>query len=295
MSLFTGLSVMPSKLRYKLLVAFCLMSLVPLLVGAYIASLFVHFPFTADTGTLLTLTLVMGFSLVLSVLGYHVTQKLVLPIIDVSRAAQQIAAGRLDEKPPDAKGSEELEELTRSLVTISRNAKELLDKVEKLSMKDKLTGLYNVTYLRERLEEEIQRAIHFQRPCSFALIAIDRYHEMLSRTSAAHCDEMLKMVAKILASNLSGFDRAAHIRNGEFAIIFSDKNKKRAIEIMDRIRRDVSASLLRSSEREEFKITISAGVSENPLDGVSTEELYKKAEWRVDSARKTGDAVEAFA
>ena len=50
-------------------------------------------------------------------------------------------------------GTDELEELSRSLRVISKNAKELLDKVEKLSPRDKLTGLYNVSYIRERLDD----------------------------------------------------------------------------------------------------------------------------------------------
>ena len=153
-------SILPTKLKYRMLVGFCLMSILPLLAGAYIASLFIHFPF-GNTQTHMTIVTLVGMlSLSLSLLGFHVTRQMMLPISDVSAAAQNIAAGKLDEGPHAAADTtDEIQDLTRSLKMISRNAKELLEKVEKLSLRDKLTGLYNASYIRERMDEEIQRAV----------------------------------------------------------------------------------------------------------------------------------------
>ena len=206
------------------------MSVLPILAGVYVASLFIKFPFEMTPESLWTVTLVMLFSLALSFFGYLITRQIFGPIADISLAAKKIAQGKLDDTTSAAAmGSDELEDLSKSLRAISQNARELLDKVEKLSMKDKLTGLYNATYIRERLNEEIQRAIHYQRPCSFALINIDGFNRFVMKHGLDASDDVLKKVAKILEKNLPELDRVARIRKDEFAIIFPDKNKKKAI------------------------------------------------------------------
>ena len=285
--------VMPTKLRYRLLTSFCLMSLLPTLAGVYIASLFVRFPFEVTSENMITISLVILFSLVLSYFGFLIAKQMVHPIVDVSQAAQHIAEGKLNEKPVEFKGADELEDLTRSLRTISSNARELLDKVDKLTLKDKLTGLYNASYIRERLSEEIQRAIHYQRPCSFVYFVIDDFDQFTLTYGAVAAETVLKAMANVLNAELSEFDRAARIQKGEFGIIFFDKNKKKAIEF--------SESILRSIEKSSFakfgggELTVSIGLSENPLDGVTAHDLYTKAQDRSKvSAQRGKNKIEAF-
>jgi diguanylate cyclase (GGDEF)-like protein len=291
---------MPTKSKYRLLVSFCLMSVVPVLVGVYIASLFIKFPFEDNSSeNIATITLVSLFSLVLSYLGYLVTRGIVHPMEEVSQAAQKIAEGRVEEPIliENVKGCDELEELSYSLKTISSNAKELLEKVEKLSLKDKLTGLYNASYIRERLDEEIQRAIHYQSPCSFAYFSIENMDLYTSRYGQAAAEEALKMIANIFNRYVSDFDKAARVTKEEFVIIFPDKNKKKAIEAVERIEKDIDQSVfLKVAPDDKTRYKVFAGVSEDPLDGVSATELYNKAQRRSRLAMARGDGlVEAFA
>ena len=292
MSFQFNFKVMPTKLRYRLLTAFCLMSLLPTLAGVYIASLFVKFPFEVTSENLITISLVILFSLSLSYFGFQIAKQMVHPIAEVSLAAQSIAEGKLDVKPVEFKGADELEELTRSLKTISSNARELLDKVDKLTLKDKLTGLYNASYIRERLNEEIQRAIHYQRPCSFAYFVIDNFDSFAAASGAQASDAVLKGFANVFNAELSEFDRAARIHKGEFGIIFFDKNKKKAIEFTERI----CHSILKSSFVKVGEgLTVSIGLSENPLDGVTAHDLYMKAQQRSETAAQKGkNQIKAF-
>lgn len=280
------IGAMPTKLRYKLGVAFCLMSLLPTLAGIFIASLFIKFPFSAHPMNLLVVSLVSLCSLCLSLLGYSVTKHLALPIVDAARAARQIAEG----KPTSldaVKGAEELEDLSRSLKTISLNARELLEKVELLSMRDKLTGLYNASYIRERLHEEILRAIEFQRPCSFACFQLVGLEGIVERHGVVGADELLVDAAKVFNRHLSEFDRAARLAKDEFAIIFPGKNKKKTIENVERILKEMAA--LASG------LHFAVGISENPLDGASVEELFAQALGRLQIAKAKGSpSVEAF-
>lgn len=294
--LVQNIQTMHAKLRYKLLLAFCLMSILPILVGVYIASLFIQFPFEASGANLTTIGLVTACSLTLSFLGFQVTKQLVGPIVEATAVAQKIAQGDVEQAPEMKGGGEELEELSKSLRMISLNAKELLEKVDRLSMKDKLTGLHNATYIRERLNEEIQRASHYQRPCSFAYFIIDRFDIRVAEQGEAAAEDLLKQVAKTLQSVLTEFDRAARLNRNEFALILPDKNKKKAIEIVESICRSISESEVFRASGEGTGLRIFAGISENPLDGASAEQLFLKAQSRVRTAKGSGSKpVEAFA
>lgn len=297
MSAVPKMKVMPSKIRYKLLVSFCLMSLLPILAGVYVASLFVKFPFEVNGANLVTISLITVFSITLSFLGYLITKQIFAPISNIAAKAHQIAEGKLEEeKAIESDGSDEVEDLVKSLKTISKNARELLDKVEKLSLNDKLTGLYNATYIRERLNEEIKRAIHYQCPCSFAYFNIDGFKNYVMKYGMEASDEVLKSVARILEKNLSEFDRAARLTKDEFVIIFPDKNKKKAIQAVENISKDIAAFAFGTKTGEEAEhLTVSVGISENPIDGVSSDELYVKARDRMTIAKKKGkNTIEAF-
>lgn len=286
---------LPTKLRYKLLISFTLMSLVPLLVGVYVITLLVGFPFKISPQNLTTVSFVMTFSLALACLGYKITQQLITPIVDVNRVAKNMAKGDLQAQAT-ATGSEELEELSHSLQVISKNARELLERVERLSLKDKLTGLYNVSYIRERLNEEIQRAIHHQRPCSFVYFAIDRFEAYSFKHGSAASEEILKSIAGILSVHLAEFDRAARINQYEFALIFPEKNKRKTIEIMERIQKSLIELFSKTLDDRQGALNFSVGISENPLDGISADELYLKAQDRVKTAKANGsNLIEAFA
>lgn len=283
MAIKTHNHILPTKLKYLLLVGFCLMSLIPMLAGVYLMSLLMDPGGMSSQPKLFTISTVALFSILMATLGFFVIKQLLMPLLQVKEAAENIAAGRLDDEPKVATTNDELQDLTQSLKKISRNAKDLLEKVEKLSLRDKLTGLYNAAYIRERLDEEIQRAIHYQRPCSFAYIAVKNYEGMAGKLGEEASEGALKRVADILNGHMNEFDRAARIGRGEFAVIFPDKNKKKCIEFIEKMGQEAP---------KDFPLC--AGISENPIDGVEADSLFVKAQDRMKAASQSGKLLEAF-
>lgn len=288
------LGVMPTKLKYKLFVSFCLMSILPLLVGIYVAAMLMKSQL--DMMTILSVSMVLLFVLALSMLGFQVTKQMTHPIEDVAAAAKNIAEGKLEGSQQNFTGSDELEELSRSLKMITKNARDLLDKVDSLSLKDKLTGLYNANYIRERLEEEIQRAIHYQNPCSFAYFSAINFESYQMQQGQAKTEDALKSIADIIHKHLAKLDRAARLTNGDFAVIYPGKNKKNAIEVTERMRQEIMMQPFAKKEAgRDASLVLCAGISEDPLDGVSAELLFIKAQDRMKSLKaKQQSSVEAF-
>lgn len=83
------LSLVPAGLRYKLVIVFSLMSIIPLMVSVYIVTNFV-FPYVGITGSI---SLIVGISIFIALLGFILAKNMIEPIIDIAIEAKLIAGG----------------------------------------------------------------------------------------------------------------------------------------------------------------------------------------------------------
>ena len=163
----------------------------------------------------------------------------------------------------------------------------LMHRVEKLEIKDALTGLYNASFIRNRLQEEIKRAIAYQRPCAFITIDVDNFKLFHQNFGSIQAERALKRIASLIRDTVSEVDRVGRTGDDEFAIVLPEKNKLRAKEIAEDIRKKIEFIFSEEQDTNK-KITVSGGVSENPLDGIDAEELISKAKELVNLAKGQG-------
>jgi diguanylate cyclase (GGDEF)-like protein len=163
----------------------------------------------------------------------------------------------------------------------------LLKKAEEMSIKDDLTGLYNLNFIKECLEDEIKRAIMFQRPCSFVVFNIDNFDKYRNENGEMPTERVLKKVARTIRENATQIGKSARLGGDEFAVLLPEKNKKEATLIAERIRRKAEELLLNDTA-EGRGLTVSGGVSENPLDGATVGELMDKAKDALSTAKSQG-------
>jgi len=180
----------------------------------------------------------------------------------------------------------ELMKVFAKQMTIAIETDILSKKTETLAIKDELTDLYNKSFILVRLEEEIKRAIFYQRPCSFVIFNIDGFREFRDKHGELAAEETLRRLAKLIRDNMIPVGKAARVEADEFAILLPEKNKKQAAYIAEEIRKKVeSTNLLKEGSA---RLTVSGGVSENPLDGATADELFKKATEALKQAKSEG-------
>ncbi len=163
----------------------------------------------------------------------------------------------------------------------------LLHRVERLEIKDVLTGLYNQTFIQSRLQEEIKRAISCQRPCAFILLNIDNFADFHNNFGSLQAEAVLKRVASLIKDSVSDIDRVARFSDNEFAVVLPEKNKRSTLEVAENIRKKIEFAFNEEQEPRR-KITVSGSVSENPLDGINAEELINKAKALLNVAKEQG-------
>jgi len=82
-------------------------------------------------------------------------------------------------------------------------------------------------------------------------------------------------------------DRVGRTDNDEFSLILPEKNKRQAQEVAEEICKKIQSSFC--ADRDDTRcLTLSAGVSENPLDGVQVEQLITKAKELLKKAKTGG-------
>ncbi|MCM8760876.1 MAG: diguanylate cyclase [Candidatus Omnitrophica bacterium] len=171
-------------------------------------------------------------------------------------------------------------------ITIAIESDILNKRNEELITRDDLTGLFNKRYILSRLEEEIKRAIFYQRPCSFIAFNIDNFTKFRESRGELAAEEALKRIAKIIKDNTSPVGKAARIGGDEFAMLLPEKNKREAAYIAEEVRKKIEAANV--LKEGKASLTVSVGVSENPIDGATSDELYKKAMDSIERAKMQG-------
>jgi diguanylate cyclase (GGDEF)-like protein len=172
-------------------------------------------------------------------------------------------------------------------ITIAIESDMLDRKNKELAIKDDLTGLFNKRYIITRLEEEIKRAIFYQRPCAFVAFRIDNFKLFRETNGEIASEDALKRVARIIKDNNVPVGIAARIGGSEFAMLLPEKNKKEASLIAEEVRKKVEIANMLKDGRAS--LTVTAGVSENPIDGATSDELFMKAVSSLERLKTPGN------
>ena len=218
---------------------------------------------------------------------FHLKNILALPVYLRGGVRAIFAIGNAREDFIYRKEDIELLDVFSKQIAIAIENDLLMSKVEKLEIRDALTGLYNLSYIKSRLQEEIKRAITYQRPCAFITFDIDHFKKYYDYFGSLSSEAILKKIATLISSSVTEVDRVARTADDEFAVILPERNKRQANDIAENIRKKIEFTF--NEEDEPVKrLTVSAGISENPLDGVSSEELITCACEALKIAKEQG-------
>jgi len=203
--------------------------------------------------------------------GYGIKNAFICPVRFYGLAMGLVVTGNGRAGFTFDKNDLEILEIFVKQIVIAIEDNLLRNKVKELEMKDGLTGLYNERYIRERLDEEIRRAVLYQRPCSFALLNIGGFKEYAREYGKSRGEEVLKKAAAILKDNAEEVDKVGRFEEELFAVILFEKNKGEANRIMQHLKESIKERLGIEG------LTLNYGLSANPVDGENAGELIAEA------------------
>jgi len=138
-----------------------------------------------------------------------------------------------------------------------------LDDVRRESMLDPLTKIANRKSFDEGLDTAIAEASSSKEPLSLMLVDIDHFKNFNDTYGHQTGDQVLRLVAMTLKSNIRGKDLAARSGGAEFVAVLPFTAIEGAITTAENIRRAIQAKeLLKRSTNEKLgRITASFGVA----------------------------------
>ena len=152
--------------------------------------------------------------------------------------------------------------------------REIREELNRLSITDDLTGLFNQRHFYNRLREEIGRTNRLEHPLSLILLDLDNFKEYNDRYGHLAGDKMLAKCGKIILSNIrENVDIAFRYGGDEFAVILVEAGTNIAENISERLEEGFS---------EDGTVTASTGIatyskemSETDFIALTDKNLYR--------------------
>ncbi len=164
-------------------------------------------------------------------------------------------------------------------------------RIERLSVTDALTGLYNRRFFNETLEKELGRATRDNKMLGFAMADVDFFKQYNDHYGHQKGDEVLKAISQTLQRRMSrSSDFCFRLGGEEFGIIFSDLSPNQALGFAETIRASIEALAIEHRWGcEENVITASFGLlCISPAPGITVDTIYRKADQALYSAKQEG-------
>ncbi len=171
-------------------------------------------------------------------------------------------------------------------ITIRKQTETALRKSEEelrlLAITDSLTGLYNRRHFNKLAEDEIGRALRYQRPLSVMMFDIDFFKRVNDTFGHTNGDMVLKMVAKTTKEMLRATDISARYGGEEFVVLLPETPVAQAAVLTERLRRQIEITPVQV-EKCQITVTASFGVSDY-LGKTNAKPLERVLSEFVDSA-----------
>jgi diguanylate cyclase (GGDEF)-like protein len=160
----------------------------------------------------------------------------------------------------------------------------LLKELERLSITDALTNVYNRRHLDATLKTELSRAQATSAPMAVIMIDVDFFKKFNDTYGHDQGDRVLKMAGQVMNETARMYDVPCRYGGEEFTVILPSTDPKGAMHFSERLRKNVEAMTV-----DGLKVTISLGVACYPMIEVAAPEaLIEAADVAMYRSKESG-------
>ena len=224
--------------------------------------------------------LVVGAIAILAAL--RIAQSIVKPIHALALGARRINEGLVGVKIPKGAPDEigmmidtfnemamkitlsqaELQYKNKMLNSQNDTLQDMNDRLEKLSVTDGLTGLFNHRHFWNLLNTELTRVNLHGANLALVLLDLDDFKRVNDKFGHAVGDQLLVTVANVLRETIRDTDIVARYGGEEFAVLLPDTDESGVQQVAEKVRASIEAIRFSVAETDIIlKVTVSIGVS----------------------------------
>ena len=164
--------------------------------------------------------------------------------------------------------------------------------IEKMSITDDLTQVFNRRHFHTRLDEEIERARRYDHPMSLLMMDLDHFKTINDRHGHQTGDEVLRTVAALIRSKTRSADIVARYGGEEFVVLLPETKQEIAKVTAEKLRTVIEQYPFTPENQSSIHVTASFGVSSlNMSDKNSTgiaDRIVKMADDAMYQAKQDG-------
>jgi diguanylate cyclase (GGDEF)-like protein/PAS domain S-box-containing protein len=166
--------------------------------------------------------------------------------------------------------------------------RQLEDELRRLSVSDKLTGLYNQSHFFHRLEVEKERSIRLKHDLSLLYFDLDHFKQLNDRLGHREGDQVLVQIGRVLFETIrKEVDSAFRYGGDEFTVLLPGADTMQACRFAERVRR-------RIEELDMNGVRASMGICQFDPNNRALQLVEKADEAMYTAKRAAGNCVAAF-
>ena len=233
-----------------------------------------------------TLSSVVVLVLSIGLMAYLLGLTIVRPLNRLTDGAAQVAKGDLEiDLPVVTRG--ELGSMTRVFNDMVARLRSGREELERLSITDDLTGLYNRRHVMSVLGAEVARFDRQAVPFAVLMVDIDHFKKYNDSFGHQAGDAVLARIGALFLDQLREVDCAARYGGEEFLITLPQTKLERAVEVAERIQARVAKEKF-AGKTKQVSITLSVGAAEYPEHGDTPELVVAAADAALYQAKRRG-------
>lgn len=163
--------------------------------------------------------------------------------------------------------------IKRELALVTRALQDTNQRLERMTLLDPLTELYNRRGVQQALAREIQWAIRHDWSLLAIIVDVDDFKRINDTLGYAVGDIVLREIASALKKSVRLTDHVGRIGGDEFLILLPGTDLEEGGKIADRIRLLVANTMLLLSQRKREMVTVSLGLAPVPRHALYIDEM----------------------
>jgi len=209
-----------------------------------------------------------------------------LQIVNLLTEKRSLGFLVLDTEIPPEK-NETVEILCRQMATALENSL-LHQEVEKNSIMDPLTKLYNRRLFYCRLNEELERAKRFSLTFSIMFSDIDNFKNYVDNNGHLMGDDALQKIGELAQGALRKIDTVARYGGDELIYLLPQTNAGNAKNVAQRVKDAVTDYSFPARKGGFTQLTLSIGIASFSEDAQDPDSLMEKADRALFQAKSKG-------
>ena len=207
----------------------------------------------------------------------------ILPLIRHGRLIGCMNLGSHDSQRFENGSATDFLERIAAIVAISLENTLNHERLKRTGLTDPLTRINNRRFFDQRLAEEVSRAHRNEEPISCLFFDVDYFKKINDQYGHQAGDQVLAEVAALIQIQMRTSDVLARYGGEEFAALLSNTTTTKAMEIADRIRKNIADNIFKLGPSLSIRVTLSIGVATLISDG-DKNNLKTYASWLVGYA-----------